>query len=53
MVPAGHSAEVTALSQQIGNALDEQELNMTAVSAGEIFLRMSGGAKTVCRLPAV
>ena len=35
MVPQGHTAQVTALTEQVSDALSEQELNLTAISAGK------------------
>lgn len=38
MVPQGNSAQVTALTQQMSTVLSNQELNMTATSAGKLCL---------------
>jgi len=36
MVPQGNTAQVTALTEEVSEALSEQDLEMTAISAGEL-----------------
>jgi hypothetical protein len=36
MVPQGNTAQVTALTEEVSEALSKQDLDMTAISAGEI-----------------
>ena len=36
MVPQGNTAQVTALTEEVGEALSKQDLEMTAISAGEL-----------------
>ncbi len=35
MVPQGNTAQVTALTEEVSEALSKQDLDMTAISAGE------------------
>lgn len=41
MVPQGDTAQVTALTEQVSDALSEQELNLTAISAGKAAAGLS------------
>ena len=36
MVPQGNTAQVTALTEEVSEALSKQDLEMTAISAGEL-----------------
>lgn len=49
MSPQGNLAQVTALTESVDAALNEQKLNMSAVSAGQHLLRSSKIAATACR----
>ena len=48
MVPQGNTALVTALTEEVSDALSEQELNLTAISAG----KTAAGLLDHCSVPA-
>ncbi len=46
MVPQGNTAQVTALTEQVSEALSKQDLEMTAISAGELCCSLAAHSVT-------